>query len=239
MIERKFVQEKKKEFEIQEYITNTLRNVGHSKTELVKTPLGDKVIVHASRPGLVVGKKGENIKKITATLKKKFKLENPEVEIKEVEQPNLDATIVAERIAGTIERFGVKRFKATAHRAMTDVLRSGALGIEIILSGRIPSSRAKNWRFYKGYIKKCGDVSIEGMRTAIAHAVLKQGKIGVKVSIMPPDIVLPDKIKVPSPITAEKAKETTEEKVDQKAEEKKTEEAEVKTEKPAEETKKE
>jgi len=203
LIERKFVHDKKKEFEIQEYITNTLRNVGHSRTELIKTPLGDKVIVHASRPGLVVGKKGENIKKITIALKKKFKLENPEVEIREVEEPNLDATVVAERIAGTIERFGVKRFKAIAHRAMADVLRAKALGVEIILSGRIPGARAKNWRFYKGYIKKCGDVSIEGMRVSIAHAVLKQGKIGVKVSIMPPDIVLPDNIKVPEPLVVE------------------------------------
>ncbi|MBD3318614.1 30S ribosomal protein S3 [Candidatus Woesearchaeota archaeon] len=234
MIERKFINDKKKEFAIEEYITANLKNVGHSKTELRKTPLGDRIIVHAARPGLVVGKKGETIKKLTQTLKKRFKLENPEIEPREVEQKDqmLDADIVAERIASTLERFGVKRFKGIAHRVMNDVLRAGALGVEIIMSGRIPSVRAKKWRFFSGYIKKCGDVALEGMHVATNYAVLKQGRIGVKVSIMPPDIKLPDDIEVPQEVpepevkeekpkkkTVKKAKKETVEKVGKKPDE--------------------
>ena len=95
MIERKFIAEKLKEYQIQEFISQTLKNVGHSHTKLMRTPLGEKVVIYASRPGLVVGRKGENIKKLTNTLKKKFNLENPQIEISEVESPNLDAQIVA------------------------------------------------------------------------------------------------------------------------------------------------
>ncbi len=209
MIERKFVKEKLREYQVREFITKNLANVGHSNTKIVKTSLGEKIIVYASRPGLIVGKKGENIKKLTSVLKKKFKFENPEIEIAEVENINLDPKIVAERITATLERFGSQRFKAIGHKTMQEVMNAGALGIEIIISGKIPSARAKSWRFYSGYLKKCGDISITGVRRANKYANLKSGTVGVKVSIMPPDIRLPDDIEISKKekVIVEEAKE--------------------------------
>jgi len=58
MIERDFVKQKKREFQVQKFITSTLKNVGHSYTEIQRTPLGEKIIIHTSRPGLIVGRKG-------------------------------------------------------------------------------------------------------------------------------------------------------------------------------------
>ena len=81
MIERKFVAQKIKEYQIQEYIEHNLKHVGHSHTKMVKTPLGEKIVLYASRPGLIVGRKGQNIKELTKTLKKIFGLENPQIEI--------------------------------------------------------------------------------------------------------------------------------------------------------------
>ena len=111
MIERDFVKQKKKEFQIQEFVVSQLSNVGHSKTKMRKTPLGEKIIVHASRPGLVVGREGQNIKRLTSELKRRFNLENPQIEISEVEDPNLDSNIIAEKIASSLERFGSSKFK--------------------------------------------------------------------------------------------------------------------------------
>jgi len=196
MIERKFVAQKFKEFQIQEYITQNLENVGHSHTKMVKTPLGEKIIIYASRPGLIVGRKGQNIKQLTKTLKKRFGLENPQIEISEVEKPSLDAQIIAEKIVDALEKFGSEKFKAIGHKIMTEVMRAGALGIEIVVSGKVPSARAKSWRFYSGYLKKCGDIAIMGVRKANVQAQLKTGIIGVKVKIMPPDIKLPDDIEI-------------------------------------------
>ncbi len=196
MIERKFVTEKIKEFQIQEHVRSGLRNSGLSHIKVQKTPLGEKIIVHTSRPGLVVGRKGQNIKQMTKVLKKDFELENPQIEIAEVENMGLNASIMAENIAAYLEKFGTKNFKGVGHKIMTRVMDSGALGVEIILSGKIPSSRAKSWRFYSGYLRKCGDVSIEGVHRAYAVAHLKSGVVGIKLSIMPPDIELPDEIKV-------------------------------------------
>lgn len=196
MIERKLLASKVKEYQIEDYIAKTLQNAGHSHTKLVRTPLGEKIIIFASRPGIVVGRKGENIKKLTNTLKKKYKLENPQIEISEVENPNLDAQIVAEKIASTLERFGIKKFKATGHKTLVDVRNAGAVGIEIVMSGKIPSTRARSWRFYAGYLKKCGDIALTGVKTAYACAQLKSGTVGVRVKILPPDVKLPDDIEL-------------------------------------------
>ncbi|MEK6949160.1 MAG: 30S ribosomal protein S3 [Nanoarchaeota archaeon] len=196
MIERKFVAQKLKELHIEEYISNNVKNVGHSHTKMVKTPLGEKITVYASRPGLLVGRKGQNIKELTKTLKNKFELDNPQIEISEVENQYLDARIVAEKITDALERFGSQKFKAIGHKTMESIMQAGALGIEIIMSGKIPSSRAKSWRFYSGYLKKCGDISIVAVDKADAQAKLKSGVIGVKVRIMPAGTKLPDKIEL-------------------------------------------
>jgi len=196
MIERKFIAQNIKEFQIQEYIDNNLRRVGHSHTKVQRTPLGEKIIIFASRPGLIVGRKGQSIKKLTIDLKRIFKLENPQIEISEIENPNLNAQIVAERIANSLERFGLSKFKGIGHKVMSDVMNEGALGIEILISGKIPSSRARRWRFYQGYLKKCGDISLTGVDKAYARAQLKTGIVGIQVRIMPPETALPDKINI-------------------------------------------
>lgn len=196
MIERDFIAQKTKEFHIRKYLESKLSNVGLSQIRLKKIPLGEKIIIYTSRPSLIVGSKGANIKDLTAYLKKQFNLENPQIEINEIKNIFLDANVVAEKIASSLERFGSARFKSVGHKMMENVIRAGALGIEITISGKIPGARAKSWRFYQGYLKKCGDVSIVGVHRAQKTATLKSGVIGIKVSIMPPDIKLPDKIEL-------------------------------------------
>jgi small subunit ribosomal protein S3 len=196
MIERKFINQHIKEFEIKEYIRSTLSRVGLSDVKLQRTPLGEKIIISTSRPGLVVGRAGSNISKLTKDLKEKFSLENPQIEIEEVASIGLDANIIGEMIVNSLEKFGLARFKGIGHKAMSDVMGAGALGVEILISGKIPSARAKTWRFYQGYLKKCGDIAVSQVRTAYAYANLKTGTVGVRVKIMTPDIKLPDAIKI-------------------------------------------
>ncbi|MCF7866508.1 30S ribosomal protein S3 [Candidatus Woesearchaeota archaeon] len=217
MIERKFVAQNIKEFEIKKYLFNELSRVGLSDVKLQRTPLGEKILVSASRPGLVVGKGGSNITRLTKELKEKFKLENPQIEIEEVLDARGDASITAEMIANFLERYGPQRFKGVGHKAMSTVMSSGALGVEILISGKIPSSRAKTWRFYMGYLKKCGDISVSGVYKSQQIARLKSGVIGIQVTIMPGTTVLPDKIEVltePIQIVEEVETETKSEKED-------------------------
>jgi len=222
MIEREILKQKKKELMIQEYIELTLQRAGHSHTKIVRTPLGDKVVISVARPGLIVGKKGQNIKKLTLELKDKFNLDNPQLELKEVENLNLDPKIVAERIVNSLERFGAAQFKSIGHRVLEDVMNAGAMGIEIRIGGRgVPSSRAKSWRFYQGYLKKSGDIAVSKVKTAISVAHLRSGSIGVQVRIMPPDLILPDKITIRPSIEDNKQEEVKQEIKEEKKEEEK------------------
>lgn len=245
MIERQIVAQKKKEYQIQEMIAKNVRGSGYSHTKLQRTPLGEKIIIHAARPGLVVGRKGQNITKLTKKLKNSFELENPQIEINEIENINLNAQVVAGKISESLERFGTARFKGIMHKTMEEVMSAGALGIEIVISGKIPGARAKSWRVYSGYLKKCGDIAINGVDKAKIRAVIKTGVVGVKVSIMHPDIKLPDNIQLfeeKQEITEEiKEKEPVEEETEEKpAKEKEDTKKQIKEkkEKPKKETKK-
>lgn len=201
MIERQFIAQKTKEYYIKKYIEDRLKGVGISQIRLKKIPLGEKIVISASKPSLIVGSKGANIRELTRVLKTEFKLENPQIEINEVKDIFLDANIVAQRIAASLERFGSARFKSIGHKMMENIINSGALGVEIIISGKIPSARAKSWRFYQGYLKKCGDIAISGVRNAKTSALLKSGIVGIKVAIMPPDLILPDRVEILSELS--------------------------------------
>ncbi len=197
MIEKGVIKKKLKEFEIVEYIENVLDKPGYSHTEIQRTPLGEKIIVHTSKPGLIVGRKGESIRQLTEVLKKKFGLENPQIEVSEVTNPNLNPHSVAKYITHTFQKFGPARFKFLGYKLLGDIMNAGAKGAEIVIAGRgVPSTRSKTWRFPAGHLKKSGDISENYIKRGYAIAHLKSGSIGVKVNILTPDVVLPDDIEV-------------------------------------------
>ena len=224
MIEREFIAQKTKEYYIRRFVVSQFSKVGISQIKIKKIPLGEKIIIYTSKPSLIIGSKGSNIRDLTKALKKNFNLENPQIEINEVKDIYLDAQIVADRIASALERFGSGQFKGVGHKVMENVMHSGALGVEIRMSGKIPSARARSWRFYQGYLKKSGEIAITGVRKAQASALLKTGIIGIKVAIMPSDVVLPDHITILSePIqVVETVKESPEEKPKKKEGKKRT-----------------
>jgi len=193
MEERNIVKFKKDEFAIKEYIKSILGKGKISKVRIEYTPIGEKVIVSTNKPGLVIGKRGEKIDELTEVLKTKFKLENPRVEIDEIKQPEFDAQIVADEIALGLERLGPLKFKVIAYRSLQKIMDAGALGAEIVLGGKLPSSRAKSWRFSQGYLKKVGD-SAKVVDRAKSRAETKPGTVGVKVSILSPYAILKDKV---------------------------------------------
>jgi len=195
MEERQTVKFKKKEFAIRENIKKILGKGKVSRVRIEYTPIGEKIIISTHKPGLIIGRKGEKIKELTETLKTKFKLENPNIEIDEIMQPEFDAQINADEIALTLERFGPLRFKVTAYRTLQKIISAGALGVEIVLGGKLPGQRAKSWRFAKGYLKKTGD-SAKVVDRAQARAQTKPGTVGIKVSILSPYAILKDRIKI-------------------------------------------
>ncbi|MEK6847871.1 MAG: 30S ribosomal protein S3 [Nanoarchaeota archaeon] len=193
MEEKNVVKFKKEEFAIREYIRESLGKGKVSRVKIEYTPVGEKIIISTNRPGMIIGKGGEKIKELTRILKGKFSLENPNIEIDEIKNPEFDAQFMADDIALSLERFGPLKFKVIAYRTLQKIMEAGALGAEIRLSGKLPGARAKTWRFAQGYMIKTGD-SAKVVDRAKAVAQTKPGTIGVKVSILSPDAILTDKI---------------------------------------------
>ena len=146
MEERKFVQFKKDEYAVKEYVKNSLGKGRISSVKIDYTPVGEKIIVATNKPGLVIGRRGERINDLTSFLKKRFKLENPHIEIKEIIKAEFDAQLTADEIALALERLGSLKFKIIAYKMLQRIMEAGALGVEIRLSGKLPSERAKTWR---------------------------------------------------------------------------------------------
>lgn len=208
MEEKKFVKLKKEEFGVKEFIKNELGKGKMSGIKIEYTPIGEKITITTNKPGYVIGRKGERIIELTEILKKRFNLENPHIEMQEIEKPEFDANYIADELATALERFGSARFKVIAYRTLERIIKAGALGVEIRLSGKLPSERARSWRFAFGYLKKAGDTA-KIVNKAEARAKTIPGIIGIKVSILPPNVKIHDQINI-TPELISKLKENRE-----------------------------
>lgn len=197
MEEKKFVGFKKEELGVKEYVKNALGKGRISNVSIEYTPLGEKIIIATSKPGLVIGRKGEKIDELTYVIKKRFHFDNPHIEIREIKNPLLDAQLVADEIAIALEREGSLKFKVIAYKMLQSIMNAGVLGVEIVLSGKLPSERARSWRFAQGYLKKTGDPA-KVVDRAQAQATTIPGVVGIKVSILPPEAHIHDRIVIDS-----------------------------------------
>jgi small subunit ribosomal protein S3 len=193
MEEKRFVEVRKDEYNIKQFVKRMFGMGKISRVKIEYTPVGEKIIVSTHKPGLIIGKKGEKISELTEILKKRFKMENPHVDIEEIKRPEFDAQLVADEIALTLERFGSMKYKAAAYKSLSRIKNAGALGAEIRLSGKLPSDRARTWPFSFGYLKKTGEPS-NVVDRAEAVAKTKQGIVGIKISILAPDVKIHDQI---------------------------------------------
>ena len=210
MIEKDFVTEGLRRTKIDEYLEKELERAGYGGMEIQVTPLGTMVIVYAERPGMVIGRGGKTVRAITQSLKTKFDLDNPQVEVKEVDVPELNARIMASKIANMLQR-GM-HFRRVAYSTIRRIMGAGAQGVEVTISGKIRGSRSAVAKFTEGYIKKCGEPATRFVEEGFATAPLKPGVLGIVVRIMPPEAVLPDKVDILAPI-AEPVEEIVEEEV--------------------------
>jgi len=240
-IVKRFITESIKKTEIDEFLQKKLERAGYGGVNLSKTPLGTHVVIYAMRPGLVIGRGGETIKDLAVTLEQNFKISNPQISVSEIEIPEFNAHVVASRVAFALQR-GV-HFRRAGFWALNQIMEAGALGAEIVISGKLRTERARFEKFRAGYFPRCGEPALKYMKKAEAHVQLKPGIIGVRVKIMPPDAQFPDKVQIveelPPEETVEEKKEKIEEKLpEQKAEELPEEQAEekVKVEETSEET---
>jgi small subunit ribosomal protein S3 len=193
-IVKRFISEAIKNAEIDEFLQKKLERAGYGGVNLSKTPLGTHVVVYAMRPGLVIGRGGETIRELASVLEQNFKVANPQISVSEIEVPELNAYVVASRVTSALQK-GI-HFRRAGFWAMNQVMEAGALGCEIVISGKLRTERARFEKFRAGYFPRCGEPALKYTRKTEAHVQLKAGMFGVRVKIMPPDAQFPDKIKI-------------------------------------------
>ena len=181
-VKKHFVEEGIKEAQIEEFLRERFDRAGYSHIEIQRTPLGTRIIVYANKPGLVIGKSGSRIKEITDEIQKKFKLENPMLDVREIENPFLDAQVVAGKIAKSLERGGF--YKKVANFYVEEITKSGAVGVEIRVAGKLGGERGRFQKFREGYIKHSGFYADNLVDKGYATAVLKPGVVGIQVKIL-------------------------------------------------------
>lgn len=195
MIERKFLTDSMRRLITSEYIKKELDKAGIVDVDIQRTTLATRISLTAERPGLVIGRKGKNIQNLAEVIEKKLGIENPQIEVNDVEVTSLEPIIVAKWMARLLE--SNYKPKRVLQRAVSRVMDSGAMGVEISLKGKImgKGSKARKDTILRGYLKKAGD-STKNVKVAHARANMKQGILGVTVKIVPPDVIFPDKVDV-------------------------------------------
>ncbi len=212
-IVKRFITESLKKAEIEEFLEKKLERAGYGGVDISKTPLGTHVVVYAMRPGIVIGRGGGTIKDLARVLEEKFNVSNPQISVSEIEVPELNAHVVGSRIASALQR-GI-HFRRAGFWALNQVMDAGALGVEITISGKLRTERARFVKFRAGYFPRCGEPALKYTRKAEIHVQLKPGTLGVRVKIMPPDAIFPDRIQI---VDVPKPDEETEALPEQKTE---------------------
>jgi small subunit ribosomal protein S3 len=219
-IERKLVAENLKRALLKQYIMEKSEHAGYGGIDIQRTPLGTRVTIITQRAGLVIGKKGSYIREITDELTtgqwinalkgkrmqdyqyktagemmQAFKIENPLLEVQEVDNPDLSAQISSQRLAEALERGW--HFRRAGHSTAGRIMGAGAQGCQIIMSGKVTGARSRCEKITVGRIQYCGEPVEQWVETGYAVARPKLGTIGVTIKIMSPNAELPSDVKIP------------------------------------------
>lgn len=182
-----------KNMELDEYLKETLRETGYGGVDIQKTPIGTRITLYVTRPGLVIGRKGSGIKDLTSKLEQRFGLNNPQISVMEIEVPELNPQIMANRIAQLVERGTA--FRRASMWTINTVMGAGAMGVEITIAGKLRSERAHFEKHSSGVIPKSGNAADKIVKLGITDVLTKMGLMGIQLRIalkneVPPDFEL-------------------------------------------------
>ena len=177
---------------VREYLLKETERAGFGGLTFNRTPEGTKVTLQAEQVGRVIGRRGKVIHDLQRRLQDDFDLDNPQLEVEEIEESRTNAQVMASRLASSLERGWF--FRRAGHGTVQNIMDAGARGCLVVLSGKITGARHRVQKFQKGHIKYCGQVALDVMDSGFATAVKKLGTVGCTVRIMRPGTRLPHEI---------------------------------------------
>lgn len=185
---------------VDQFLASYFVEAGYAGVELYKTPTGHRVVIYAEFPGRLIGRGGSIIRKLTAVLQNRFGLENVNITVMPVTDPDLNARVVASRIVRALEK--EIPYRRVIMAMLKRVMDAGAVGAEIIISGKLRGERATYEKLRAGKIYKAGDMVDYMVDRAVAKVLLKPGIYGVEVVIVKPNILPPDHVEIRAPAAA-------------------------------------
>ena len=219
-VAKDLIKERVRRVQVHQHVQKKTARAGFGGLSIQRTPLGTHIRISAERPGLVIGRKGGDIQKLTDELERKFGYENLQVEAVEVRNFALNPLIMASKVANALERGW--NYRRAGNSMLQRIMDSGARGCQITIAGKLTGLRHRTEKFVSGHIKFCGEPALQLMDVGIAQAKLKPGTIGVKVAIMRPDARLPDEIEIVKPEIPAETDEENDEEVEIETSEEKT-----------------
>ena len=170
---------------VREYIQKTLAHASVSRVDIERPANTARITIHTARPGIVIGKKGEDVEKLRAEISKRMGVP-VHINIEEIRKPDLDATLAAQSVAQQLERRVM--FRRAMKRAVQNAMRQGAEGVKIQVGGRLGGAEIARSEWYRE-----GRVPLHTLRAdidyATAEASTTYGIIGVKVWIFKGEII--------------------------------------------------
>ena len=170
---------------VRDFICKQLEHASVSRVDIERPSDSARITIHTARPGIVIGKKGEDVENLRKDVAKR--MECPvQINIEEIRKPDLDASLTAQNVAQQLERRVM--FRRACKRALQNAMRGGALGIKIQVSGRLGGAEIARTEWYRE-----GRVPLHTLRAdidyAIARANTTYGVIGVKIWIFKGEIL--------------------------------------------------
>jgi small subunit ribosomal protein S3 len=184
LIKKYFIKKAMIQTQIDEYLAKRFYRAGYAGVQIIQFPLGTRVIIYAERPAMIIGRRGETIRQLAAILEHEFGLPNPQITVRRVENPDLNARVVASRIAVFLERGAY--YRRVANVMARRVLNAGAIGVQIVISGKLRTERARYEKVRRGKVYTTGHQVEYMVDRAVMHVTLKPGVLGIEVVIVKP-----------------------------------------------------
>jgi len=175
---------------LKDYLREKIKDAGFSHAEISKTPTGTRVALHVTRPGIVIGRKGVGIRELTEELAEKFGLKNPQISVNEIPKPELTPNVMCNRMASHIERGTA--FRRATMWTMQSIMNSGAMGVQITISGKLRGDRSAFEKHTAGVLPRAGHHADIIVAEDIAHVKTPMGLIGIRIRIARKEKVIPE-----------------------------------------------
>ena len=175
---------------LKDYLRSKIKDAGFSNAEVSKTPTGTRVVLHVTRPGIVIGRKGTGIKDLTEKLESDFGLKNPQIAVEEITKPELSPEVMCNRMASHLERGTA--FRRATMWTIQQIMEGGAMGVEITISGKLRGDRSAFEKHRQGILPRAGHHADVIVSEDIAHVETAMGLIGVRIRIAKKEKLIPE-----------------------------------------------